>query len=334
MFTNARAAGLPMLGGVDFFVPSANGDVRAHYWAADWSPRDPNDQHGYPANFRADGKKTGAATMVILPGFTEFCEKYSRDILRLHQSGFNVLVIDWPGQGLSGHFGKNPLAVHCDDFAVYLAALDAVIEAAGLGEDRLFLFGHSMGGHLALRHAARRPRHSLGVILTAPMMAPPVMPIWLIRGLSAFLLKAGLGCAYPPFHRVPALDRVRQFRPDNKLTRWKQGYESQFFWFDDMPKLRRNGPTVGWVNAAYHSSAHYTMNADWLRSIHVPVLAFVAGNEQIVSASATDYALPFIPHLERHDFAGARHELLHELPEVTNQLWVSLFAFCAKHACP
>ena len=119
MFKNACAAGLPMLGGVDFFVPSASGDVRAHYWAADWSPRDPNDQHGYPANFRADGKKTGAATMVILPGFTEFCEKYSCDILRLHQSGFNVLVIDWPGQGLSGHFGKNPLAVHCDDFTVY-----------------------------------------------------------------------------------------------------------------------------------------------------------------------------------------------------------------------
>ena len=113
--------------------------------------------------------------MVILPGFTEFCEKYSRDILRLHQSGFNVLVIDWPGQGLSGHFGKNPLAVHCDDFAVYLAALDAAIGAAGLGEDRLFLFGHSMGGHLALRYAARRPRHSLGAVsythLTLPTIA-------------------------------------------------------------------------------------------------------------------------------------------------------------------
>ena len=114
MFDAARAAGLPVLGGVDIFVPSASGVVRAHYWAADWPPRNPNDQHGHPANFRAYGKKTDAATMVILPGFTEFCEKYSRDILRLHQSGFNLLVIDWPGHGLSGHFGKNPFAVHCE----------------------------------------------------------------------------------------------------------------------------------------------------------------------------------------------------------------------------
>ena len=128
-----------------------------------------------------------------------------------------------------------------------------------------------------------------------------------------------------------ALDWVRQYRPDNKLTQWPQGYESQFFWFDDMPILRRSGPTIGWVNAAYRSSVQCTLNADWLRSIQLPVLAFVAGDEKIVSASATDYALPFIPHLERHDFAGARHELLHELPKVTDQLWASLLAFIEKN---
>ena len=330
MFDAARAAGLPMLGGVDIFVPSASGVVRAHYWAAGWPARDPSDQPDKPVPLRENVTKTDVATIVILPGFTEFCEKYSPHVLRLHQSGHNVLIIDWPGQGLSGHYGKDPLAVHCDDFSIYLDALDAAIKAVGLWQEQLFLFGHSMGGHLALRYAARRPAHSLGVILCAPMMAPPIMPICLIRGISKFLQGMGLGRAYPPFHRVPELDWMRKYRPDNKLTRWPQGYESQFFWFDDMPRLRRSGPTIGWVNAAYQSSAQCTLNADWLRSIRVPVLSFVAGDEKIVSASATNYALPFFPHLERHDFAGARHELLHELPEVTDQLWVSLLAFIEK----
>ena len=98
MFNAARAAGLPMLGGVDIFVPTARGFVRAHYWAAEWPARDPNDQPDHPAQLRHTGKKTNAATVVILPGFTEFCEKYSSAVLRLHQSGHNVLVIDWPGQ--------------------------------------------------------------------------------------------------------------------------------------------------------------------------------------------------------------------------------------------
>ena len=169
-------------------------------------------------------------------------------------------------------------------------------------------------------------------MLSAPMMAPPMMPVWFIRGFSSFLLGMGMGYSNPPFCRVPELDCVRHYQPDNKLTRWPPGYESQFFWFDDMPKLRRSGPTIGWVNAAYRSSAQCSLNADWLRSIQVPVLAFVAGDEKIVSASATNYALSLISQLERHDFVEARHELLHELPEVTDQLWALLLAFIKKMA--
>ena len=331
MFDAVRAAGLPMLGGVDIFVPSAGGVVRAHYWPAGRPLLNPHDEPHKATKLRSKSKKTDAATIVILPGFNEFCEKYSPAVLRLHQSGHSVLVLDWPGQGLSGHYGKDPLAVHCDDFSIYLIALDAVIEAAGLCQERLFLFGHSMGGHMALRYAAWRPSHSLGVVLSAPMMAPPVMPVWLIRGFSSFLIGMGLGHSYPPFYQVPELDQMRHYRPDNKLTRWSQGYESQFLWFDDMPKLRRSGPTIGWVNAAYRSCSQFTLHADWLQSIEVPVLAFVAGDEKIVSASATDYALSFIAQLERHDFAEARHELLYELPEVTDQLWALLLAFVKKN---
>ena len=44
MFDAARAAGLPMLGGVDIFVPSAGGIVRAHYWLAGRAFPNPNDE--------------------------------------------------------------------------------------------------------------------------------------------------------------------------------------------------------------------------------------------------------------------------------------------------
>ena len=57
----------------------------------------------------------------------------------------------------------------------------------------------------------------------------------------------------------------------------------------------------------------------------------MAGDERIVSAAATDYALPIIPQIDRHDFAEARHELLQELPEVTDRLWGYLLAFVEKN---
>ena len=162
MFDLARAAGLPMLGGCDVYAHYRDTVVRAHFWTADKKPHDLDNK------FKIDSIITPAPdlkkTIVILPGFTEFCEKYSKEVLCFHQRGYNVLVIDWPGQGRSGHFGKHPLAVHCDDFDHYIGAMDAVIEKVRLDGRDLILFGHSMGGHLALRYAVWRPHNVKAVI--------------------------------------------------------------------------------------------------------------------------------------------------------------------------
>lgn len=328
MFDCALAAGLPMLGGNNIYTCYRGALVRAHFWAAGRQACGPNDKSKIYCTVPPppDLHKT----IFILPGFTEFCEKYSREVLRFHEQGYNVLVIDWPGQGQSGHFGRHPLAVHCDDFDHHLGAMDAVIQEAGLDGHDLILFGHSMGGHLALRYAAWRPFGVKAVIVTAPMMAPPVMPVWFIRVASYFLLNIGLARINPPFHSAASLDELRRYWVGNSLTRDQRGYEEQFIWFDDAPNLRRSGPTIGWVNAAYRSCALYTLNPDWLAQLDAPVLAFIAGDERIVFAPATNVSLPHIRNLQRVEFEGARHELMRELPEVTDALWQHIDAFLAR----
>ena len=328
MFEWARAAGLPMLGGYDVHAYYRDASVRAHFWAAGQDARDPNDKYKIAGKIPILPKLQ--KTIVIFPGFTEFCEKYSKEVLRFHEWGYNVLVIDWPGQGQSGHFGWHPLAVHCDDFDHHIGAMDAIIEKAGLGDHDLILFGHSMGGHLALRYAVWRPCNVKAVILSAPMMAPPVMPVWLIRIASHLLSNIGLSRRHPPFYHALSLDVVRHYRIENTLTRDPRGYEEQFVWFDDAPELRRSGPSVGWINAAYRSCVRYTLNPYWLAQLKAPVLAFVAGDERVVSASATIRSLPHIRNLQRVDFEGARHELMRELPEVTDALWQHIDAFLAR----
>ena len=328
MFDWARAAGLPMLGGCDVYAYYRNAPVRAHFWAAEQQVRETNDK--YQIAGAVPLPPNSQKTIVIFPGFTEFCEKYSKEVLCFHERGHNVLVIDWPGQGQSGHFGRHPLAVHCENFDHHIEAMDAVIEKAGLGGQDLILFGHSMGGHLALRYALWRAHDVKAVILSAPMMAPPVMPVWLIRVASYLLSNIGLARRHPPFYRVMSLEVARHYRAENTLTRDRRGYEEQFVWFDDAPELRRSGPSVGWVNAAYRSCALYTLNPCWLAQIDVPVLAFVAGDESVVSASATIRSLTHIRNLQRVDFEGARHELMRELPEVTVALWKHIDSFLAR----
>ena len=314
-FNHARAAGLAQLGGKDIWFQSGGHRVRAHFWAAG-----------------AGGGQTHAgraSTIAILPGFTEFCEKYGAEATRFHAKGFNVLVIDWPGQGRSGHFGKNPLSVHCLDFDQHLVALNQALSTVGLADQKLVLFGHSMGGHLALRFAARHRDCVERLILSAPMMAPPVMPVWFVRLAAGLFGWLGLERFSPPFHRPWPLERVRHFHPDNVLTRDAKGYEAQFIWFDDAPDLRRSGPTIGWVNAAYRSAMRHTLNAAWLKAINVPVLAFVAGDERVVHAASTDWALACLPDARVIDFPHARHELTRELPAVTRRLWREVDGFLA-----
>ena len=125
-----------------------------------------------------------------------------------------------------------------------------MIWTVGLDGHKLLLFGHSMGGHLSRRYAAWRPRKVAAVILSAPMMAPPIMPVWLIRLTSYVLGGLGLARSHPPFHRVLPLDCIRHYRPENVLTRYPKGYEDRLVWCDDAPELRRSGPPIGWVGAA------------------------------------------------------------------------------------
>jgi len=308
-FPMAAQAGLAMLGGEDVHVDTPTGPVRGHHWPA---------------------KRTTGPPVVICPGFTEFCEKYAAVAARLTGLGHDVLIIDWPGQGRSGHLGKLSLSVHIDDFEDHLVAADALMAAVGFARGPVVFLGHSMGGHLALRLVARHQARVLGAIILAPMIAPPVMPVWAVRLLALAIVTAGFG-RRPALGRQPrplAVERV--FQDGNGLTRVRKGYEDQFVWFDDAPELRRSGPTAGWVRAAYESCVATTLNKAWMRRLEVPVLALIPEDDWIVHQPSTNRMLPCLRKCQRVRFAGARHELLYETEEVQAELWRRIEGFLAS----
>ena len=318
-FPSAERAGLAMLGGEDIITRFRGHPLRGHFW-----PVRPLD--------RANECVTYNDLVIICPGFTEFCEKHGGTCLALHERGFDVLVIDWPGHGRSGHFGRHPLAVHIDSFEIYLEAMNHLLNAAGLAaRNDVLLFGHSMGGHLALR-LARLHRHQVrGVILSAPMILPPVTPAVGVRLLAGCLCRLGWKRSFPPFHHVQALAKARQFQPNNVLSGWQPGFEAQFILMDDQPTLRRSGPTVGWVRAAYASCAATTMNRVWMRNLDVPVLALTAGDERVVHKPSINRMLPCLPLCATHEIASARHELLQESPAITNRVWDLIDLFLERY---
>ncbi len=300
------------LGGSDILLPADRHrpwPLRAHIWQ--------------PAGVRR-------GWFVILPGFTEFCEKYALTARRLVRAGFACLIIDWPGQGRSGHLGAHPALVHIDDFSSHLQAFDELLDAASLGEQSFFVLGHSMGGHLGLQIAARYPENARALILLAPMIVPLAPPVWLTRALAGGLSQFGWHRHRLPFTRIPSVQDRRRFRIDNVLTRYPEGYDRQYQIFETCPELRRACPTVGWVAAAFRACAHTSLNADWMRGINLPVLSLLAADERVVDLPKAVEMLSYLPGNEMVMFDNARHELLNELPETVRRLFSEIDKFVCK----
>lgn len=271
--------------------------------------------------------------VLILPGFTEFCEKYALFARRLVAAGYDCLLIDWPGQGRSGQLGAHQLIVHLDRFSAYYAALDEVLTEAGWQTGKLSVFGHSLGGHLALNVTRIYPHLIDRLVLCAPMIVPKAPPVWLTRLLATLLLHAGWRYRALPFVAMPSLDERRKFRLNNLLTRCPEGYDHQYQIFETQPELRRVHASVGWIRAAFDSCAVTTLNPDWMACVDAPVLALMPGDERVVDPAASRRMLSYLPDCRLVWFADARHELLSELPEVTTRLFTELDQFlAADHA--
>ena len=295
------------LGGADIYATLSNGhSVRGHLWRC-----------GMP----------DAPRLLLLPGFTEFCEKYAHVMARAVSLGFDCLAIDWPGQGRSGHLGRKAVAVHCDNFDNHIHALEALINEAGWQEAPMHLLAHSMGGHLALRAAHYFGPRIVSLALSAPMILPTPKPVRGVLWLARMLKLCGLSRSHVPFTSVPELETATSFVPSNQLTTDPAGFAWQTHWFKTQPDLRRYGATVGWVYAAYHSALKTVLRPSYLAAITAPAVLFQPEDEQVVDKEAIATAAKHLPQGVCVPIAKARHELLNETPQIDAQMWTELTSF-------
>ncbi len=71
-------------------------------------------------------------TVLLLPGRTEYVEKYGRTARDLLARGYATVAIDWRGQGLAQRGLADRLVGHVDDFDEYQRDFDTLV-ARGRG---------------------------------------------------------------------------------------------------------------------------------------------------------------------------------------------------------
>ena len=253
-------------------------------------------------------------TVIVCPGRTEFIEKYFEVGRELQQMGFAVVILDWPGQGLSERLLGDSKKGHIDRFETFMGAL-----AKGLEEldDRLprpyVCLSHSMGGAIALAAIAQ----DLVKVEAAAFCAP----MWGLK--SKFFGMSYLVWAMRATGRSGDY-AVQPGPPErfdtNIVTHDKRRWELQRALLDAAPDLELGPVTWGWLGASLDILATLT-KPKALSKVTIPVFIASAGEEKLVdNASHADIARR-LKDCEHITVEGAMHEILMETDDRRAEFW-------------
>jgi lysophospholipase len=287
---------------------------------------------GTPLRYARWTETTGACrgTVVVVPGRTEFIEKYFETVADLRRRGFAVAIMDLRGQGGSKRLLDNPLKGHVRHFRDYdydLALFMKEVVLPNMPKPYLAL-GHSLGGHILLRIAGVSECPFERIMVTGPMVkiAPEQLKVPEAVARTFVEIAAGVGFSSPfvPFgwKGPTALIPFAQ----NEVTSDAERYARAAAVVTAAPELALGSPTIGWLRAALRSCALLAA-PDYPSRIRVPILMAAAGRDTVVSTQAIE---DFVPRMKLGTLAligPSRHEILQENDEIRGRFWASFDAY-------
>ncbi|MGA8170252.1 MAG: alpha/beta hydrolase [Methylocystis sp.] len=267
------------------------------------------------------------ATLALFQGRAEFIEKYFETIGELLHRGFEVVTLDWRGQGGSERELANPRKGHVDDFAQYqrdLAAFVAQMARLALPKP-WFALAHSMGGAILLEYA-----HGGGVefgrlVATAPMI--DIHGLRFPRGarfLANSLDMLGLGAMFVPGGGEASLAELKF--EGNILTSDPARLARNAAVLAEAPRLGIGDPTIGWTNAAFRQMRRFT-EPDYAHRWTVPTLLIASGRDTLVSTRAIERFAQRLDIASLVTIPGARHEVMMERDDLRALFFSAFDAF-------
>lgn len=271
-------------------------------------------------------------SVVILHGFTEFIRKYSEIIYYFNRAGYDVYMIEHYGHGYSerrADVASSLSKVAVDDFNVYTEDVKQFVDEVVLPrskDNKLVLFGHSMGGGIATRFLEIYPDVFDFAILSSPMIGINMgaVPEWAAKFLSGSANLFGAGDDYIFGHYD--WDAIESFAdpgcPATSYPRYK--------YFFDMRKENEYHQTYGatwsWLNAALKATEKMVKQNE-AEKVKIPVLLLQA---EIDSLVRNDKQLEFASKAERVHVVmcpDSHHEIFNSPDVVANAYWVTVFDF-------
>ena len=268
-------------------------------------------------------------TVLLIPGRTEYIEKYGPAAGDFAQRGFSTLAIDVRGQGLADRADRDRNLGHVSHFDEYQLDIKAMVAAAeSLDLPRPFyLLGHSMGGCIALRALYEGvPVKAAG--FSAPMWGiqifPPERPVaW---ALSWITHKTRAGHFYAPHGQRKTYVLANPFEGNN-LTRDPDMYAFMQRQAEAHPELCLGGPSLSWLYAALREMRSLAQRP----APSVPAVTFLGTDEKIVTPQAIRRRMAGWQSGKLELVEGGEHEVLMESPDVRARCYDRFAALFSQH---
>lgn len=231
------------------------------------------------------------AVIVMVHGALEHHRRYGWLIERWRSEGFQIIMGDLPGHGIT----KKSLRGHIDSFDEYIEEVRDWVRTAYQFDLPIFLFGHSMGGLIAIRLLEEERLNLAGVILSSPCLDLVNRPAKFLNFLSYGLnmitpglrLKSGITVKMATSNRdVQEADMNDQLYIEKVSIRWYRELDKAMkLAFDNIGKIQ-----------------------------DVPMLVMQAGDDKIVNKLAVNEWFNSIPLSEKRykEWPKFYHEIFNE----------------------
>ncbi|MEE4166143.1 MAG: alpha/beta hydrolase [Desulfocapsaceae bacterium] len=258
-------------------------------------------------------------TIIIVSGRTDFIEKYHETCWDLRDLDYSICLYDHLGQGKSGRQLKDPEKGHIDDFNIYVADLERVIQSVVLPvrPGPVYLLAHSMGSTISILLSRKNPGMVHALLLVAPMLqinAGRFLPPFLVETVSGILCHTGGRHSYVwgggPFD-------VEMAFKDNVLTTDSDRFRHNIDLVRNNRALGLGSPTFGWLREAYMAMR---VARKAVSQTLCPMIIFAAAEERVVRLREIQNFCIGMACCRLVLYRNCEHELLMERDEIRNDL--------------
>lgn len=269
--------------------------------------------------------KDSRGTVVVLHGFTEGIMKYGEAIYTFLSHGYEVYMIEHYGHGRSDRdagVSDDPSKVSVRDFDIYVE--DVLELVRSINAKPLYLFGHSMGGGIAVRFLEEYPGYFDRAVLSAPMTGISMggLPVGFAKFLSELMCALKKGNSYVPGHHAFTDDGDFEHSPDTSRERWA--------FFEKIKRenecYRSNGATWNWVRSSL-KAVSLMSDPKQAGKIDCPVLLLQAETDHSVDKPSQVRFASLNDRITVKEIKGSKHEIMFSSDEVNRVFWSEVFSF-------